>query len=70
MLSMALNFIRGLTRSSVGSFISQLLQIGILSTVWMFIGNMVKTMQRNIVNLTSAAASAASNYMESMPTAA
>lgn len=70
MLSMVLNFIRGLTRSSVGSFISQLLQIGILSTVWMFIGNMVKTMQRNIVNLTSAAASAASNYMEFMPTAA
>ncbi|MDD4403127.1 MAG: hypothetical protein PHI24_15090 [Desulfitobacteriaceae bacterium] len=69
-MSMVINFIRGLTNSPIGSFVSQLLQIGILSTVWMFIGNMVKTMQRNIVSLTSTAAETASNYMESMPSAA
>ena len=67
MLSMALNFIRGLTRSSVSSFISVTSDRSILSTVWMFIGNMVKTMQRNIV---SNCRGVCVSNLESMPTAA
>lgn len=70
MLNMVINFVRGLTKSPIGSFVSQLLQIGALSTVWMFIGNMVKTMQRNVVSLTATAVSSAATSLATMPAAA
>lgn len=52
-MSEVIKFVKGLMSSSTGSFVVQLFQIGVMSTLWMFVGNIVKTMQRNVVNLAS-----------------
>lgn len=58
-MRMAIQFIRGLISSPVGSFITQIFQIGVVSTLWLFVGNIVKTMQRNVINLASTTLTAA-----------
>lgn len=58
-MNKVIEFVKNLTNSSVGSVVTQIFQIGIMSTLWMFIGNVVKTMQRNVVNLTSTTLAAA-----------